>query len=199
MYSKDEADKLLDVYEIFPHVYHASEDDLRRGPFVVRNEQTQISFIFGEQTVWGCDANPEAAVEKLRKKIRALRVDYNAIVIYRVGVPGGKSPVMEYQIYAVVGCANVDLDPVRLTHKQKLEALAFRFYQDGKWEPKKGDFYTTSRADLELYKIVDESETEIFTSYLPLGGVVANWPKETFATGGFGPKRVWVPPFILER
>ncbi|MDD9740894.1 hypothetical protein PVW47_14030 [Marinovum sp. SP66] len=43
---------------------------------------------------------------------------------------------------------------MRLTKTQKLEALAARFYQGVEWVPKAGDLYTTSRADLEVYRVI---------------------------------------------
>lgn len=85
-----------------------------------------------------------------------------------------------------------------LTEKQKLAALALRFYQGFKWAPIAGDYYTTSRNDLELYQIVREDETHYYTSYLPLGRPESAWPKEEFTSQGFGVHRVFVPPFILE-
>jgi hypothetical protein len=85
-----------------------------------------------------------------------------------------------------------------LTEKQKLAALALRFYQNFQWAPIAGDYYTTSRNDLELYQIVEEDETHYHTSYLPLGGATAKWLKSEFTTQGFGVHRVFVPPFVLE-
>ena len=46
-----------------------------------------------------------------------------------------------------------DTQPVQLTEWQKIEAMALRFYSELQWVPKAGDYYTTSRADLELYRI----------------------------------------------
>jgi len=85
-----------------------------------------------------------------------------------------------------------------LTEKQKLAALALRFYQGFQWAPIAGDYYTTSRNDLELYRIVREDETHYYTSYLPLGREESAWPKSEFTKEGFGVHRVFVPPFILE-
>jgi hypothetical protein len=85
-----------------------------------------------------------------------------------------------------------------LTEKQKIAAMALKFYQGFQWAPIAGDYYTTSRNDLELYQIVREDETHYYTSYLPLGREEAAWPKSEFTTHGFGVHRVFVPNFILE-
>jgi hypothetical protein len=55
--------------------------------------------------------------------------------------------------------------PTCLTPWQKLEALSMRYYGCVVWEPNAGDFYTTSRADLELYQVVDVTDTEVITRY----------------------------------
>lgn len=89
--------------------------------------------------------------------------------------------------------------PTELTHKQKLEAMAFRFYQDFVWIPEAGHYYTTSRADLELYRIVDIRDDKVYTEYCTQPGTLTEWPLDEFTTKGFGPKRVWVPPFILNK
>lgn len=87
---------------------------------------------------------------------------------------------------------------ISLTAEQKLHALAFRFYQSAGWEPKAGDYYTTSRADLELYKVVDVRDGKVFTTYLPEGGTVAEWPAEEFLSEKtFGRCRVHVPDWVL--
>lgn len=86
-----------------------------------------------------------------------------------------------------------------LTERQKLTALGHRFYSRAEWSPKAGDFYTTSRPDLELYKVVDVRDGVVTTTYLPEGGETSEWPEDGFLTDGFGPCRVWVPDFILEQ
>lgn len=87
--------------------------------------------------------------------------------------------------------------PTKLTENQKLHALAYKYYQGGKWEPKKGDYYTTSRADLELYQVVDVTETKVLTRYLVGSDTTSEWDKDGFLTEGFGVNRVWVPHFIF--
>lgn len=86
-----------------------------------------------------------------------------------------------------------------LTYKQKLDALAYKYYNGGvKWEPKTGDYYTTSRADLELYQIVEANEKEIKTKYCDpkRGDTVSSWVTEDFLKG-FGESRVYVPLMFL--
>jgi hypothetical protein len=85
----------------------------------------------------------------------------------------------------------------KLTHQQKLDALAFRFYQDGKWTPKAGDFYTTSRADLELYQVVSVENGVVRTRYTEGSDTISEWAEGEFLTEGFGPRRVFVPEWVL--
>lgn len=85
-----------------------------------------------------------------------------------------------------------------LTSNQKLNALALRFYQGTPWEPKSGDYYTTSRADLELYRVAKIENNIVYTEYCTRPGQYTEWPESEFTLIGFGPKRVWVPDWILE-
>ncbi len=87
---------------------------------------------------------------------------------------------------------------MKLTLQQKLDALSYRFYQHGNWTPKAGDHYTTSRADLELYQVVSIEDGIVRTRYTEGSDAIAEWPEAEFLTGGFGPKRVFVPPWVLE-
>jgi hypothetical protein len=91
------------------------------------------------------------------------------------------------------------IEKMELNPMQKLNALQYKYYQGGKWIPKEGDFYTTSRADLELYKVVEVTDTKIKTKYcLPeRGDSISEWDKETFLTEGFGVNRVYVPEWIF--
>ena len=84
-----------------------------------------------------------------------------------------------------------------LTPMQKLEAMAHRFYRGAQWTPKAGDYYTTSRADLELYRVVKIEGDKLFTEYCTSPGVLTDWPADSFTTEGFGPRRVHVPDFIM--
>jgi len=83
------------------------------------------------------------------------------------------------------------------TKDMKLDAFARKYYQGEEWIPKAGDYYTTTRNDLELYQVVEVTETEVHTSYLPLGGQVSKWPINEFTKEGFGPRRMLVPIEIL--
>lgn len=91
-----------------------------------------------------------------------------------------------------------DIMQTSLNPNQKLQALAYRFYSDQKWKPEAGHYYTTSRADLELYRVVDIKDGKVYTEYCTLPGVLSEWPEEEFTEHGFGPKRVWVPQFIFD-
>jgi hypothetical protein len=86
---------------------------------------------------------------------------------------------------------------MKLSPEQKLEALAARFYQGLVWEPKAGDLYTTSRADLEVYRVVSVENDVVTTEYTENGTATSDWPLNEFTTEGFGPKRVWIPPHVL--
>lgn len=86
-----------------------------------------------------------------------------------------------------------------LTAQQKLAAMAMRFYDGIVWKPQKGDYYTSSRNDLELYRVVDVRDGKVFTEYCASpGSPVAEWPEDEFTTDGFGIYRVWVYPAILD-
>lgn len=88
--------------------------------------------------------------------------------------------------------------PTSLTPMQKLHAMAYKYYSGIKWEPKKGDYYTTSRADLELYQVVDVTETKVMTKYLVGSDTISEWDKDRFTTEGFGVNRVHVPVFCFK-
>jgi hypothetical protein len=87
----------------------------------------------------------------------------------------------------------------QLTTEQKLQALASKYYDGLEWQPKKGDYYTSSRNDLELYQIVDENETSFFTNYCGEKKTIEpqEWSKESFLKD-FGERRVFVPDFIFK-
>jgi hypothetical protein len=88
--------------------------------------------------------------------------------------------------------------PKELTEQQKLLAMAARFYQGIEWEPKAGDYYTTSRADLELYQVTDVREGKVYTNYCGTPTPEdSEWDQDGFTTEGFGPMRVWVPDWVL--
>lgn len=92
----------------------------------------------------------------------------------------------------------------QLTERQKLQVLADRFYNNtaNNWQPKVGDYYTTPRADLELYYIIAETPTQFLTVYCDTtkygdGINPAKWPKGEFLTG-FGVNRIEVKSHIFD-
>jgi hypothetical protein len=92
------------------------------------------------------------------------------------------------------------MEITKLTTEQKLEALALKYYQDYQWQPKTGDYYTSSRNDLELYLIVLADDKLVHTVYCnpEMGKEVSVWKVDEFLTG-FGVKRVYVPDLILNK
>lgn len=86
----------------------------------------------------------------------------------------------------------------KLTHEIKLAAMAAKFYDGLTWNPKAGDYYTTSRNDLELYQVVDVTDTEVITKYVnPSSDNTSAWQKDRFTTEDFGPRRVWIPDYLV--
>lgn len=85
----------------------------------------------------------------------------------------------------------------KLTYQQKLDALSYRFYQGAEWKPKAGDFYTTSRADLELYQVVSVEGGVVRTRFTEGTDAIAEWPEDGFLSEGFGPRRVFVPEWVI--
>ncbi|MGJ1362916.1 hypothetical protein ACR79B_20610 [Sphingobacterium spiritivorum] len=86
----------------------------------------------------------------------------------------------------------------KLTAEAKLQAFQSKFYQGVEWDPKKGDYYTTTRSDLELYQVVDVDDNYVYTSYLHEGSPIDKWPKDGFTTEGFGDRRMYVPDNLLK-
>ena len=85
-----------------------------------------------------------------------------------------------------------------LTEKQKLMAMAAKYYQGLHWEVKEGDHYTSARDDLELYRVVSIDEDNIVsTEYCNNPGNLSEWNLEDFTTLGFGLMRVYVPEWIF--
>ena len=90
-------------------------------------------------------------------------------------------------------------DRVKLLPMQKINALANKYYSFAKWKPKNGDYYTNSRADLELYQIVDEDDQYFYTVYCHVENCQKEkWEKDRFLHY-FGIHRVHVPEWIFER
>jgi len=86
---------------------------------------------------------------------------------------------------------------ILFTTDMKLQALALKYYHGVNWEPKTGDYYTTSRADLELYQVVRVTEKYIYTRYLTPDSAFTEWDKDGFTKEGFGVNRVHVPDFVF--
>lgn len=88
--------------------------------------------------------------------------------------------------------------PTSLTPEQKLLAFRNRFYDMQNWEPKAGDYYTSTRDDLELYLIVREDDDFFYTVYAERPHASeSQWPKQEFTTVGFGPLRMHVPFYVF--
>jgi hypothetical protein len=88
---------------------------------------------------------------------------------------------------------------MKLTIEQKMHALSNAMYLGGvKWIPKGGDFYTTSRADLELYRVISVENGVVKTKYTEGSNEISEWPELGFLTEGFGQNRIHVPDFILK-
>ncbi|AXQ69693.1 hypothetical protein HOU03_gp111 [Caulobacter phage CcrSC] len=95
--------------------------------------------------------------------------------------------------------------PTVLTPRQKLMALENRFYSRQTWTPKAGDLYTTSRADYELYEIVD-IDTDDHTTHRRIrtryrakpDGPISEWfAHEFLSEHTFGYARTHVPNWIF--
>jgi hypothetical protein len=86
---------------------------------------------------------------------------------------------------------------VLFTTDMKLQAMAHKYYSGIKWEPKAGDYYTSSRADLELYKVIEVTDTKVKTVYVKPDSEIAEWDKDGFTNEGFGLNRVYVPDFVF--
>jgi len=87
--------------------------------------------------------------------------------------------------------------PKFLTADQKMQALAYRLYQGAKWHPFTGDYYTSVRADLELYRIALIEGGKVYTEYCTDPGKLSEWDEAGFTSEGFGVHRVHVPGFLL--
>lgn len=87
----------------------------------------------------------------------------------------------------------------KLSPEQKLAALSMRFFSNYQWQPKEGDYYTTPRNDLELYRIVKIEGGKVFTEYCDKKCALAEWDEAKFLTEGFGVHRTHVPLIVLEQ
>ncbi len=87
---------------------------------------------------------------------------------------------------------------MQITINQKMHALSNAMYQGGvKWVLKAGDYYTSSRADLELYQVVSVENGKVKTIYTDREAEPMEWDETTFLTEGFGLNRIHVPEWIL--
>lgn len=90
--------------------------------------------------------------------------------------------------------------PTQLTERQKLQALAMKYYSSLKWSPKAGDYYTTARDDLELYQVIEATDTEIVTIYCDpeKSAEPSRWTRDEFLSPEtFGAFRVYVHSCLL--
>jgi hypothetical protein len=85
-----------------------------------------------------------------------------------------------------------------LTEYQKLLAFEYKYYNFISWNPKEGDYYTSTRADLELYKVVKITDDKIFTIYCSNPSNIFEWDRNSFLTEGFGLQRMYVPDFVFK-
>ena len=92
------------------------------------------------------------------------------------------------------------MNRISLTPEEKLQAISLKYYQFYTWIPKKGDYYTSVRNDLELYQIIDEDEEYYYTNYCdPIKQQsISKWKKEEFLDNNtFGKYRVFIANWIL--
>lgn len=89
---------------------------------------------------------------------------------------------------------------VVFTLRHKMAAIAARYYDDVKWEPKVGDLYTIVRSDLDLFEIIYDDKTHLkFNRIFPTRWEFQDkWAKKGFTSESFGARRVWVPPWIVQ-
>lgn len=87
-----------------------------------------------------------------------------------------------------------------VTIEQKFLAMKLRYYDNQEWSPYVGDYYTSTRDDFELYKIIGTSYDNYLTQYcdpLKQSDQPGYWNQKQFTTHGFGEKRLWIPNWIL--
>lgn len=85
-----------------------------------------------------------------------------------------------------------------LTCQEKLQAISDARYLGGQnWTPKKGDYYTLIRNDLQLYQIIDEDSENLYTIYCHVpDSPISKWLKTEFLRG-FGENRIYVGDYII--
>jgi hypothetical protein len=87
----------------------------------------------------------------------------------------------------------------KLTVMQKLMAFKNAFYTHVVWQPKPGDYYTTTREDMELYMITGIEEGKVYTIYTNPVSAETSWDQDGFTTKDFGHCRMHVPLWVLEK
>ena len=95
-----------------------------------------------------------------------------------------------------------------MNHEQKLQALAAHLYPVGtksaEWKPKAGDYYTLTRCDLELFRVLEYDEESDQARYTRVahGGdpqaIEDAHPFTDFTTGGFHDCRVPVADYLAK-
>lgn len=87
-----------------------------------------------------------------------------------------------------------------LTLPQKLAVFAWNWANYDAWEPAVGDLYTPADEGLALYRIIGSSPTKFST--MPEGSNDPDqngyWLRHDFKAPSFGPKRLKVPPDLLQ-
>lgn len=86
----------------------------------------------------------------------------------------------------------------------KLKAIAMKYYQHMKWEPKVGDLYCIVRADNEVFEIVDMTKHGVEPAQIHIKSRTHRqdyptiFPKRGFTTKDFGKYRVYIHPVLHE-
>lgn len=150
----------------------------------------------------GHDADADALATLLRPvpalPSPAAELAQRDALIHGIGVMCGGKRISPAEFFRPDTEGGDDFNAGALTPKQKMEALSYRFYQGGTWQPKAGDYYTTSRADLELYQVVAVADGKVRTRYTDgRTDAIAEWDEAGFLTEGFGLRRVYVPEWCL--
>jgi hypothetical protein len=95
---------------------------------------------------------------------------------------------------------NMDHVQTELTPWQKLHTLSYNYYQGARkrWIPAVGDYYTSCRADLQLYRIVREDEKSFYTVYCNQPEQIESWWLKIDFLNSFGEYRCHVSEHIFE-
>ena len=201
--SRGDAKDILNYVDLslWPVLRFASPDETR---YSIQIKGGMRHMFVPEGQTFYTDSQNTRMLEKTQKEMQdffdGMRATKNVLVVYATEAFRCHGPIHDYAVAVQYAVANIEgLAPESLTHQQKLEAMAHKYYSHQTWVPKKGDFYTLSRADLELYQVLEADEEKVVTSYLPVGErPTATWKRDEFLTG-FGLNRVHVPHFILDR